>query len=541
MLLTLQAVILLFCLPFVFFYPYPRHLRKIEGWLAALGRRKRSVIFLAPLIPLFICGEVTSRLGVPQPAIHDEFSYLLASDTFAHGRLTNPTHPLWKHFETYHVIFQPTYQSKYPPAQGLFLALGQVLTDYPIVGVWISLALAMSAMVWMLQAFVPPRWALIASLFALSSFPILRQWGLSYWGGAVAMLGGALFLGGLRRWLLRPKVYAGIASAAGVSLLANSRPYEGLLFTVFATILFALPRADRLKARALASSWRKALPAVAVLVANFLWMGYYNYRVTGDPLTMPYQVWAKQVLGTGVATSTFDFASKPASANLSRILIPSGADGRLPQVTGLTDTRDVIHKLYKLGNAVGLLIGVAVLAAMISGKNRSVWKALLLLSLLTLAVVIQNTTGNLHYLAPATCVLMLLVAKGLQRISIMRFGFLDGRSLNLALLAACLLMVILFFFAGRADTWSEERFTILQQLRATGKRHLVIAQYSASHQFFQEWVYNEANIDAAQVIWARDLGPERNKELIQYYPDRTIWELDADASPPTLTAIRRPE
>src|SRR5216117_4239503 len=104
-------------------FTYPslgsRWFEKLERRLFQLSRHRVTSIVLVGVTALVLRAALLPIEPIPQPTIHDEFSYLLMSDTFAHGRVVNPTHPLWKHLETITVIHQPTYCSVFYPAQGL--------------------------------------------------------------------------------------------------------------------------------------------------------------------------------------------------------------------------------------------------------------------------------------------------------------------------------------------------------------------------------------------------------------------------------------
>jgi hypothetical protein len=96
-----------------------------------------------------------------------------------------------------------------------------------------------------------------------------------------------------------------------------------------------------------------------------------------------------------------------------------------------------------------------------------------------------------------------------------------------------------FFYGEAFGTRTEptRRTLVKNELAQSPGRKLVFVRYWPGHIFQDEWVYNEADIDRAAIVWARDLGPE-DEQLRQYFPDRTAWLLEPDAHPPKLSAYR---
>jgi len=263
---------------------------RLEHSLSRLAEKRRLSVAVVGFAALLLRIALLPVLHVPEPIVHDEFGYLLIANTFSHGRVTNPTHPMWVHFETFSVIQKPTYQCYTPAAQGLILAAGQIIAGHPFWGVWLSAGLMCSAICWMLQGWLSAGWALLGGFLAVLRFGVLGYWANSYWGGAAGAIGGALVIGALPRITHFLRLRHAIAMGVGLAILANSRPYEGFVLSlpVGIALLTWLSRKSgpTLRDKVL----RAATPLCLVLMLGCATTGYYFWRVTGSPFRSPYQV-----------------------------------------------------------------------------------------------------------------------------------------------------------------------------------------------------------------------------------------------------------
>jgi hypothetical protein len=62
-----------------------------------------------------------------------------------------------------------------------------------------------------------------------------------------------------------------------------------------------------------------------------------------------------------------------------------------------------------------------------------------------------------------------------------------------------------------------------------GGKHLVVVQYAPNHPTVYEVVFNDADIDGSDIVFARDMGEEENPKLLNYFGQRRAWLMEADA------------
>jgi len=458
---------------------------------------------------------------------------------------------MWEHFETFSILMKPTYQCFAQPSQGMMLALGKVFFSGPFWGVWLSCGLMCAAITWMLQASFAPQWALMGGLLAVLRYGVFGYWADSYWGGAVGAIGGALVLGSLPRVKESQRPRDAVIMGIGLVLLANSRPFEGFIFSLpVAALLIAWLLGKRRSSFAITLP-RVVAPLTAILVLMIAGMGYYLYRVTGSPFRMPYQIERQQY---AVAPYMIWQQERPEPAYHHSIMRKMYVEEEL---VGYRVSRSFPGFLLKLYIGWSFFLGPALTLPVLmlffsvprgSGLQDlkgSTWTLLLVFAASAVGWTVESFY-NPHYSAPATCIIVAFVLLAMQRLLAWNPS---GVFLTRAIVVTCILSFALRAGAARLHiplrknfepAWSDAnipgfgRAAIEKELLQTPGKHLVLVRYDANHEPFEEWVYNDADLDSSRIVWARDMGSDANKGLLEHFNDRQVWMLQPDRHPAEL-------
>ena len=540
---SVSAVVLIFCLAVVYFRPRfcGGLFDALERAGASLAKRKGLAIALLAAAAILIRLSLLWALPIPVPLIHDEFSYLLAGDTFAHGRLTNPTHPLWVFFDTIHVNQLPTYMSKYPPAHGAVLAVGQLLGN-PWFGVLLSAALMCAVVLWMLQGWLPPRWALLGGVLVLFRFGIFTYWVNSYWGGAVAAIGGALVVGAMPRIMRFWRTRDAFLLALGAAILANSRPLEGIILCLpVAVVLVAwLFSAKSPPMRVILP--RVILPVCAAGLFCVIFMGYYNWRGTGHPTLFPYVVNER----TYISTPTLFWETLKPPIHYANPQFDQFYNGWSRQLwfEGRVDSfgHAVNHVFSALEKVAYFFMWPELLVPLVA-LPWFLWdhriRFLIAQSAICFVGMLLVPWTQAHYAAPLTATLFALLVQAIRHLRKFRHR---ERPVGIGLSRLVVLSALFLApfhphvepFGHPSPEVIEYRAVFERKLKATPGEHLVIVRYEIPNES-GEWVYNAADIDRSKIVWAREIPGMDIRPLIDYFHGRQVWLAEPDAVPPRIT------
>jgi hypothetical protein len=530
---------------------------RIERAFGLFAKRKITAVVTVGCAMLLVRLVLLPWFPAPLPASTDDFSFLLAADTFAHGHLTNPTPVMWTHLESVHITMQPTYMSMYFPGPGLVMAAGKVLFGHPWAGILIASALMCAALCWMLQAWLPPGWALFGGILAILRIGLFSYWVNTYTGGAtLTATGAALVLGAMPRLVKTGRFRYGMLMAIGIALLATTRPYEGMLVCVPVAIVLCRWIVSGKSRPAVPVLLRRAVMPVALLLVVMTWMGHYDARAFGKATTLPYTV----ARATYAVVPYYVWQPLHPTPNyrhdeLRRFYTESEAKGfnEMHSPGGFLYTM-----MSKFNTTLAFFCGFTLLPPILMMRRVFTDRRMRFFAASTLFWVAGMTISVFfipHYFAPFTPAAYVLGLQAMRHLRQWKPGGLPAGATFVRLtVVVCLCMAGLRLCAEPLHlappewplgpwlcTWvgpthfGRERANIASELDRLPGKHLVLVRYSSTHEAGDEWVYNLSDIDGSRTIWAREMNPDQDADLMRYYRDRDVWLVQPDVPHGMLT------
>jgi hypothetical protein len=310
---------------------------------------------------------------------------------------------------------------------------------------------------------------------------------------------------------------------------------------------------------------RIVLPLLMVLVCTAAAMGVYNLRVTGHVFRMPYEVHE----ATYAVAPVFLWQQLRPEPEYRHQTMRDYHTGWEPgqylkqhSISGFVQVSlEKLKELYLFYLGPVLTIPLVTMPWVL--RSRWMCFALFTCGVLGAGLLGETTLTRAHYAAPVAGLIYVLVMQAMRHLRLWQWrGRPAGRCIVWAVSVGCVVSLMVAFAQHVRNSSDDrkssmqrigsqlqtdrgqhpvgdglslrERSNILSQLQADGGQHLIIVRYGPQHFSHREWVYNEANIDDAKVVWAREMDAAQNRKLLEYFAGRRVWLLEPDTDRPYL-------
>ncbi len=523
--------------------------RTLSGALRALARS-------AEALPRLTCGLLIgtavvwcSLAGQLQKPLHqgnpDLSGYLFGAQLLASGRLKVASPPNAEFFEQFMVMARDGKRfSRYSPGAGIVQAVGLALVRDYRPSVTLTLAFGLLALFGLVRRHLGVRPALVALLLAVTS-PYVLHYGLTPMSPGPAF---AFFTGSLwafseardsRHWGWR------VLLILCIVMLMLTRPMDGAIL-VGVIGAYALVFRD-------GATWRRALPwAVVGGAVGIALLLSYNWTMTGHPLAFPFSEYSPQDrIGFG-ERGLLDL-------HPLRQFTVAGALANIPYEFGswLSRLTAVLH-VADLGPRLGLsllagkpgvwlerLVGMA-LSALLLGVyllSRADTESKRRAKVLFITVVAGYAVGYALYWARTKYYLFPAGGLGLMAVGSALASGLRSRRWGRVTAIGLLVIVVVNLSLMGSITYPKREVDFQRELEALGREEPIVVLLPAEPTTKLDWSgrhtsrrrvgwpdkhkLNKPGL-AGNVVYAVDLGEEKNRTLYRMYPTRRVYRLSVD-------------